>query len=98
LEIKRNELRCLADKRVEILKRERREKEKSQMNILCLVVDEKRKLLDLSNKTIENGKVKISGCKDLFAEAVLVENMLDNCTRGKCLNYFIISFLINIYQ
>ncbi|KAL5233335.1 hypothetical protein ACI65C_000745 [Semiaphis heraclei] len=81
LDIKRNELRCLVDTRVKILKRERREKEKSQMNILCLVVYEKRKLLDLSNKTIENGKVKISGCKDLFAEAVLMENMLDNCTQ-----------------
>lgn len=68
------------------------------MNILCLVVYEKRKLLDLSNKTIENGKVKISGCKDLFAEAVLMENMLDNCTQGTCLNYLIISFLKNIFQ
>ncbi|XP_015378373.1 PREDICTED: uncharacterized protein LOC107172595, partial [Diuraphis noxia] len=81
LEIERNELQCLADKRVEILKREKREKEKSQMNILSLGVDEKRKILDLSNKTIENGEVKISDCKDLFAEAVLVKNMLDNCTQ-----------------
>jgi len=84
--------------RVEMLKRERKEKEKRQMNILSLGVDEKRKLLDLSNKTIENGKVKISDCKDLFTEAILVENMLDNCIQGTCLNCFIIHFLIYIFQ
>lgn len=81
MEIEQNELRCLANTRVDILKRERRDNEKSQMNKLSLKVEKKRKLLDLSNRKIDNAKVKILVWKDLFAAAVLVEK-IDNCTKG----------------
>lgn len=76
--MEKNELQCLADN----LKRERRERKKSQINILSLEVDERQKLLDLLNNKIENGKIKLSDCKDLFTEAVLVDNGLENCTKG----------------
>lgn len=82
MEIEKNELRCLAETRVDILKQERREREKSKMNILSLEVDERRKLLDLLNNKIENAKVKLSDCRDLFTEAVLVDNGLENCNKG----------------
>jgi len=81
LEIEKNELRCLADKRIDILIREKRENEKCQMNKLSLEVDKKRKLWNLSNKKIDNAEVKILVWKDLFTEAVLVEK-IDNCTKG----------------
>eukprot|EP00102_Acyrthosiphon_pisum_P017190 XP_008188475.1 PREDICTED: uncharacterized protein LOC100570435 [Acyrthosiphon pisum] len=81
LEIEKNELQCLAETHVDILKRERKEREKSQMNILSLEVDERQKLLALLNNKIENAKVKLSDCKDLFTEAVLVDNGLENCTK-----------------
>jgi len=99
LEIEKNELQCLAETRVDILKQERKEREKSQMNILSLEVDEKRKLLDLLNNRIENAKIKLSNCKNLFAEAVLVDNELENCTKGTWAQ--IISYLklfINIFK
>jgi len=82
LEIEKNELRCLADTRIDFLNQERREREKSQMNILSLEVDERRKLLDLLNNKIENAKVVISDCKDLLTEAVIVDNALDDCTKS----------------
>jgi len=82
LEIEKNELLCLAETRVDILKRERKKREKSQMNILNLKVDEKQKLLDLLNNKIENAKVQISDCKDLFNEVVLVDDGLEDCTKG----------------
>ncbi|XP_060872726.1 uncharacterized protein LOC132946690 [Metopolophium dirhodum] len=82
LEMEKNELQCLAEARVDILKQERKEREKCQMNILSLEVDERRKLLDLLNNRIENAKVKLSDCKNLFTEAVLVDNGLENCTKA----------------
>lgn len=82
MEIEKDELRCLVGTRVDILKRERKEREKGQMNILSLEVDEKQKLLDLLNNKIENAKVKLSDCKNLFNEAVLVDNGLEDCTKG----------------
>jgi len=74
----------LAERRVDILKQQRRDREKSQMNILSLEVDERRKLLDLLNNEIENAKVKLSDCRDLFTEAVLMDNGLENCNKGAC--------------
>ena len=82
MEVEKNELRWLVDTRVNMLKQERIKNEESQTKILSLEADKRRKLLDLLNKKMENSKVKISRCKDLFREAVSVDNGLEDCTKG----------------
>ncbi|XP_050054897.1 uncharacterized protein LOC114132904 isoform X3 [Aphis gossypii] len=85
LEIETNNLRRLNDTSVDMLKqkrKKRREHEENQTKILNLEVNERRKLLETCNKKIENAKVNISRCKDLFTEAVHVDNGLEDCIKG----------------
>jgi len=72
----------LADTRLMLIRETIRETKESQMKILSLQVDERRKLLDLSNKKIENAKIKISVCEGLLTKVVSVDNGLDDCTKG----------------
>jgi len=63
-------------------RRKRRENEENQTKILNLEINKRRKLLETSNKKIENVKVNISRCKDLFTEAAHVDNGLEDCIKG----------------
>lgn len=70
------------------LERERKEKEEIQKNIMNSEVDNRRiQLLDLLNKEMENIKVKMPKYRDLFEEAVHMNNALDNFTKGKDKKY-----------
>lgn len=85
MEIETNNLRRLNDTSVDMLKqkrKKRRENEENRTKILNLEVNERRKLLETTNKKIKNAKVNISRCKDLFTEAVHVDNGLEDCIKG----------------
>lgn len=78
----------MEDTYVDRLKREKEKREENQKNILSMEVNNRRlQLSDLLNKEIENIKVKIPHCQDLFVEAVHMNNVTDNFTKSKFKKY-----------
>lgn len=69
--------------RINMLKREEEEEEERQTNIISSEVKDKRQLLDLSKKEVENIKVKISHYENLFAEVLCINNGIRDCTKSK---------------
>lgn len=91
---------------VDRLKRESEKKKENQKNIMSSEVDNRRlQLSDLLNKEEENIKVNIPHYQDLFLEAVHMNNVIDNFTKGKYKKYeftllldsnFIFLFVVNV--
>jgi hypothetical protein len=72
----------LGDMRNEKLKQDEKEEEERQMNIISLKLEERRQLLDLSKKEVENIKFKIPYYKNLFEEAFCINNRIADYTKS----------------
>lgn len=69
--------------RIKRLKRDEKEEEERQMNIISLELEEKQQLLDLSKKEIENIKAKIPHYKNLFEEFFCINIRIADYTKSK---------------
>lgn len=89
LEKEKYELRQLGDSRVVRLQEEKKRKKERQSNIMNSKIYEKRHLLDLTNKEMDNVQVEISRYKDVSGDVIRINNELERCIKG-------ITLLVNI--